>query len=74
MSDSDSDFEGATEYTGLMDDHVSNEARLDPASERAGRKRTHAAQRRDGYQSEVSYHTYNCPSRLDETKVDPNVL
>lgn len=39
MSDSDSDFEGANEYTGLMDGHVAGEVVTESVSDKTGRKK-----------------------------------
>lgn len=55
MSDSDTDFEGANEYTGLMDGHVAGEVAADATVEKPGRKRkSHKKDQGDGYESQVA--------------------
>lgn len=54
MSDTDSEFEGANEYTGLMDGHVGGEVVGDVAGDRGGRRRKpHAVPTNDGSQPQV---------------------
>lgn len=58
MSDSDSDFEGANEYTGLMDGHVAGEVVTESASDKSGRrKKSQSANREDASDAHVSFLT-----------------
>lgn len=65
MSDSDSDFEGANEYTGLMDGHVAGEVTMDSINDKAGRKKkSQKKQKGDEYDSQVFWHCLFCFSNF----------
>lgn len=54
MSDSDSDFEGANEYTGLMDGHIAGEVVMESINDRpGGKKKIQKPQQNDGLESQV---------------------
>ncbi|KAK6638626.1 hypothetical protein RUM43_006893 [Polyplax serrata] len=68
MSDSDTDFEGANEYTGLMDGHVAGEVAADATVEKPGRKRkSHKKDQGDGYESQIPQSASDIPDAVIQT-------